>query len=775
MLPPTRRPSTRRTLTTRTTRSLRLAALIAMVAFAATALATTSSSASSLSRMFFAKAASMIGAGPAAKASSSDQALEAEAAPVVTASSTMATERRGHTATRLADGRVLIAGGENSSGPLNQTEIYDPSDATFSPAGNMNEARADHSATLLGDGRVLLMGGRNSSGALTSTEIFDPTTGAFTSGPAMSVARAGHSATLFGNGSVLVVGGDASGTAEVLDAALSGFSAAGSLQTARAMHSAVLLQDGRVLVVGGRDASGNELSSGEVFDTPASSFSTVDSVLKVARVRPQLRLLFDGKVQIIGGSNDGSMEIYDPLYESFGAYAHVLPEGDTCAGLSGQVLGSQTRAALFHNGQTDALLDRSGHTITELNNGQALVVGGVNSSGVILSSTSVVASSGASITTDKMDYAPGETAHISGRGFQPGETVRLKIHEDPHTPQERGLDVVADANGNFTGDYLVQDYDLDMKFLVGARGLTSGAVAQTTMTDARNLLLTFAGTGTGTVTVTPSTGTVTAPVSCGGTGNNQASQTVSSTCLPNISTSDNSAVVTFTAVANAGSTFAGWSAPVNLSPSTCTGTTNPCTAVLGSNPALTVTFNSAAINTTTTVANASVTYGAASVTLNATVTPATGPAINSGSVTFTVKQGATTIGVATTDNTVVAGAASVSYALPAGTAAGPYTIQAAYTPGAGFNASSGTGSLTINKAHLTVTADNKSKTYDGAVFSPFTSMISGFVNGETEAGLRGSGALSGAAAYTGTATTAVNANATPYTLTPTVGTLTATN
>ncbi len=96
---------------------------------------------------------------------------------------------------------------------------------------------------------------------------------------------------------------------------------------------------------------------------------------------------------------------------------------------------------------------------------------------------------------------------------------------------------------------------------------------------------------------------------------------------------------------------------------------------------LTLIVNAATVNTTTTVANATATYGDTSVTLNATVTPASGPAINSGSVTFTVKQGLTTIGVATTDNTVVAGAASVSYALPAGTAAGPYTIEAAYTPG----------------------------------------------------------------------------------------------
>jgi Bacterial Ig-like domain (group 3)/MBG domain (YGX type)/Galactose oxidase, central domain len=713
MLPPTRPQSTLRTLTTRTNRSIRLAALIALVALAGTAFAATNSSASSLGRMFFAKTASIIAGGPTApNASSSDHALEAEAAPVEASSSTMTTERRGHTATRLADGRVLIAGGENSSGPLNQTEIYDPAAATFSPAGNMNEARVDHSATLLADGRVLLIGGRNSSGALSSTEIFEPATGAFTSGPSMSVARAGHSATLFANGSALVVGGNASGSAELLAADLSGFSPAGSLNTARSLHSAVLLQDGRVLVVGGRDASGNELTSGEVFDTPASAFSTVDGELQVARVRPHLRLLFDGKVQIIGGNNDGSMEIYDPLYEDFGAYAHVVPETDPCPGLPGQVLASQTRAALFHNGQTDALLDRSGHTITELSGGQALVVGGVNSSGVVLSSTSVLASSGAAITTDKMDYAPGEIAHVTGRGFQPGETVRLKIHEDPHTPQERGLDMVADADGNITGDYVVQVYDIDMKFLVGARGLTSGAVAQTTFTDANPQNITVAAPTSATVIqgATANYGNVTLTV--GGNSNPCTVTFGVSPALPagaaavfgsNPNTTTGANVVTTLSVTTSAST------PTGSYTFQVTGT-NSGAGCQGPGPTpsgtLTLVVNSAAVNTTTTVANASATYGDTSVTLNATVTPASGPAINSGSVTFTVKQGATTIGVATTDNTVVAGAASVSYALPAGTNAGPYTIQAAYTPGAGFNASSGTGSLTINKRNTLTTVSS---------------------------------------------------------------------
>ncbi|HEV8427413.1 MAG TPA: MBG domain-containing protein [Pyrinomonadaceae bacterium] len=709
-------------------RTIRLALVLGLVAATAGVLSSPSF-ASSLGQRLFARVATFVNTGQAASTSHTIDAELEEAAATTTDSTTMTVERSGHTATRLADGRVLIAGGENSGGTLNQTEIYDAASGTFSAAANMDAARAGHSATLLTDGRVLIAGGRAGGNAVATTEIFDPATGSFTTGPSMSVARAGHSATLFANGRVLIVGGDAAGSAEIFDPSTGTFTAAGDMGVARSMHSAALLQDGRVLVVGGRDANGNELLSGEIFDTPASAFWTIDSELKVSRVGAHLRVLFDGKVQIIGGNTDASMEIYDPLFEGFGAYAHVLPESDPCTGLPGQILNSQTRAALFHNGQTDTLFDRSGHTITELG-GQALVLGGVNSSGAVLSSSAVLGSSSASITTDKMDYAPGETAHISGRGFRPGEVVRVKIHEDPHTPQERGFDVTADAEGNFSGEYLVMDYDLDMKFVVGARGLTSGATAQTTMTDANPQTITVAAPTSVTVIQGGTANYGNATIQVGG-NTNPCTVTFGVTAglpagatpvfgTPSATTTGANVVSTLSVTTTAATLPGTYTFQVTASNSGA-GCQGP-----GATPsaALTLIVNSATVNTTTTVANASATYGDTSVTLNATVTPASGPAVNNGSVTFTVKQGVTTIGAATTDNTIVAGAASVSYALPAGADAGAYTIEAAYTPGTGFNSSNGTGSLTINERNIEVTADaGQFKTYGDADPASFTYSI----------------------------------------------------
>ena len=268
-------------------RTIRIALLLGLITVTAGVLSSTSF-AGSLRQRLFTRVATMVNPSQAAPASHTLDAELEEAAATIT-STTMSVERRGHTATRLADGRVLIAGGENSGGTLNQTEIYDPTSGSFSEGANMNTARTGHSATLLADGRVLIAGGRDGGNAVATTEIFDPATGSFTSGPSMSVTRAGHSATLFANGRVLMVGGDSNGSAEILDTVAGTSAAAGSMSGARSMHSAALLQDGRVLIVGGRDGNGNELASGEIF---AGSFSAIDGSMKVARVQAHLRVLF---------------------------------------------------------------------------------------------------------------------------------------------------------------------------------------------------------------------------------------------------------------------------------------------------------------------------------------------------------------------------------------------------------------------------------------------------------------------------------------------------
>src|SRR5207247_4070437 len=396
-------------------------------------------------------------------------ALSSLSSAQVVGSADMQVARQGHTATLLADGRVVLIGGENASGPVSQAEIFDPVAGAFSTVANSSIARADHTATLLTDGRVLVTGGRHNDTLLTSTEIFDSATNSFLASPAvLQHARTGHSATVLADGKLLVVGGDAAGSAELFDPATQSFtSLAALLSVPRMFHAAVLLQSGQVLIVGGVGKNNKALRSAELFDPTTLSFAAVDSALQVARVLPTLRVLADGKVQVMGGSQDNSMEIFDPAWGSFGAYAQLLNSSSSTPVET--ILRAQTRAALFHNLQDGALvgafaplLDRDEYSLTEMpKQNQALVAGGVDTNGQSLPSAAMLSSSAASVTTDKLDYPPGQTVTITGGGWQPGEKVSMVLHEEPSLHAERKLSAEADAAGHFTNTkYTPEHHDL---------------------------------------------------------------------------------------------------------------------------------------------------------------------------------------------------------------------------------------------------------------------------------------------------------------------------
>jgi galactose oxidase-like protein/Kelch motif protein len=264
------------------------------------------------------------------------------------------------TATLLMDGKVLVVGGTG-------TELYDPQTGQWSPTGNLITPRDSHSAVRLANGKVLVAGGMRKPAAgiayrdrfLTSVEIYDPATGAWSAAGNLSLHRTGHTATLLADGTVLVVGGSTyefSGSyqwyrnhssAEIYDPATGTWSTAGTMPSPHDGHESTLLANGTVLVFGGRGDRGPSRRA-ELFD-PVTRIWAGTGNLTTGRYGPRAILLPNGKVLATGGSDGFSgldtAELYDP------ATGQWSPTGGMIA-------------------------RRFNHTATLLHSGRVLVVGG---------------------------------------------------------------------------------------------------------------------------------------------------------------------------------------------------------------------------------------------------------------------------------------------------------------------------------------------------------------------------------------------------------------
>jgi MYXO-CTERM domain-containing protein len=311
-----------------------------------------------------------------------------------------------HTATLLADGRVLVVGGVSNGVIDGTSELYDPKSARSVVGPALKAARGHHAATLLQDGRVLVVGGQGAGGPLDTTEIFDPKLGDFVGGPTMSHARSSPTATLLHDGRVLVVGSDG---AEVFDPTTNTFSTPGQPTASLSGVVAARLADGRVLVVG--------TSSGTVanlFDPTANggvgAFTATGAPSTFDPGNGTLTLLRDGRALIVGGcpcfsvggptGSSNHAELFDP--SAGGGVGAFVPTGNaTSARLghtatllpNGQVLlAGELDVADTPEAHTGELFDpatgtftsiatpmnarRGGHTATLLPSGDVLLLGG---------------------------------------------------------------------------------------------------------------------------------------------------------------------------------------------------------------------------------------------------------------------------------------------------------------------------------------------------------------------------------------------------------------
>lgn len=291
------------------------------------------------------------------------------------------------------------------SDPVVYPAALDPKWTTTT--GAMTEARSAHTATLLANGKVLIAGGESTIGAVTThsktAELFDPATATFTATGAMTAGRSFHGAALLSTNNVVVAGGvgatAALGTSEIYDVTTAKFRAVGSLIAPRAKPALVAFGTTQALIVGGQDATGAVLDSAELFDATTEKWSTTDR-MAAKRVGHYLAVPSSSAATVVGGITSSSLGdlaacerftagtwtpgagLAEPRHDFAGASfsdGKILVTGGFQASV-GKLLATAELFDPIKNSWVAAgtlAHARTAHTLTALPSGAAVAVGGV--------------------------------------------------------------------------------------------------------------------------------------------------------------------------------------------------------------------------------------------------------------------------------------------------------------------------------------------------------------------------------------------------------------
>jgi hypothetical protein len=328
----------------------------------------------------------------------------------------MVVARRGHTATKLKNGTVLLAGGAATGGSLKSAELFDPKTDTFAATGSMMDGRAEHVSVLLDDGRAVLAGGTSGSGALASTEAYE--TGAFKRVGDLHLQRRQAAMTLLGSGELLIAGGidgtdKVTDSAETFDPKMVAWTLAPAMSSKRVGHYlTTLANNGSGLAVAGiTTLTVADLASSEIYAASTRKWAAT-ALLSEARYAFGGATLSDGRVLVASGYSatkaactEGA-EIYDPNARTWSKAGtletarteHTLTAlaGSNAVAVGGLVrdgaraITSYLKSAEIYDSKSNAwskLADlkeaRVAHTATLLDDGRVLVAGGDSGKGAL--------------------------------------------------------------------------------------------------------------------------------------------------------------------------------------------------------------------------------------------------------------------------------------------------------------------------------------------------------------------------------------------------------
>ncbi|MFL5321891.1 MAG: Kelch repeat-containing protein [Myxococcaceae bacterium] len=289
--------------------------------------------------------------------------------------------RSHHTAVTLKDGRVLIAGGKDSTGAaLDDLWVFNASSRTFEKKSVTGfVGRFGAGAALLGDGRVAIAGGRGADASVgSSVQIVDVDAATVTTGAPLSKSLFQPAAVALNSGAVLLTGGfDDAGKPladAVLIAADGTANALPAMAHARGGHSATVLSDGAVLIYGGIDAAALAMANPEVFiaEGNGGAFSEVQNSGNTApppRAGHAAVRIATGEVLVMGGE-PASIAVPDPAKQlpvekldatkvGVNYLLTVTESGSSASRTGGAAVVLPDESVLLAGGARPALLDPS--------------------------------------------------------------------------------------------------------------------------------------------------------------------------------------------------------------------------------------------------------------------------------------------------------------------------------------------------------------------------------------------------------------------------------
>jgi hypothetical protein len=331
-----------------------------------------------------------------------------------------------HTATLLDDGTVLIAGG-NSTENINKyphvitAEIYHPDKNKFEVIKGLNIPRNSHCAVKLDNGKVLFFGGQIMLDQYKEADLveeYDPKTKEFrVVGKLLSGRIEGVKAVKLDDGRIFLYGGafKEPERGEIYDPKTNKSEyTKGKFNYRHYNFGMIKLKDNRIMIIGGdvmlqlddkisswKDSKCN--LSVEIYD-PKTETVELKYPLRNAREYLETLQLPNGEILIVGGyddkSNNYDIDIYDLvknetkqtdklIYDTNGGRVNMILVNEKYVLITGFMSKNKYKNMEKKDGELaydiiakkiikipSMKINRGGHTLTKLKNGNIFVVGG---------------------------------------------------------------------------------------------------------------------------------------------------------------------------------------------------------------------------------------------------------------------------------------------------------------------------------------------------------------------------------------------------------------